>query len=209
MFTDIINITQDIITNQNVIKEETESLQDLNKSLQIKSLELKQVLASSQAQLQTDISIPIDLINQLAAAVRQLKEEQQKRFSHLLNSLSEAHDQFEQQELILEKNIQENEKKLDKENSSNDAWKICNGSSNNSSEDYLSMSNCHANTHDSDDVMVNDLSCEEEEKKSLCQTEYSEENFVEDPNEDSTTVKIEEENTSDKSAEINNNSKTK
>ena len=95
MFTEIINITKEIIEQQIVIKERTESLQTLNKSLQVKSLQLQQVLATSQAQLQAEISIPIELINQLAGAVRQLKDEQQERFGQLLLSLGEAHEQFE------------------------------------------------------------------------------------------------------------------
>ena len=79
MFTDIINITKEIIEQQIVIKEKTEKLQALNENLQMKSLQLQQVLASSQAQLQEEISIPIELINQLAAAVRQLKDERAAR----------------------------------------------------------------------------------------------------------------------------------
>ena len=106
MFTDIINITKEIIEQQIVIKEKTEKLQALNENLQMKSLQLQQVLATSQAQLQEEISIPIELINQLAAAVRQLKDEQQEKFSQLLLSLGEAHGQFEKQEHILEENIQ-------------------------------------------------------------------------------------------------------
>ena len=105
MFTDIINITNEIIEQQNVIKEKTEKLQALNENLQMKSLQLQQVLATSQAQLQEEISIPIELINQLAAAVRKLKEEQQEKFSQLLLSLGEAHGQFEKQEHFLEENI--------------------------------------------------------------------------------------------------------
>ena len=108
MFTDIINITKEIIEQQIVIKEKTEKLQALNENLQMKSLQLQQVLATSQAQLQEEISIPIELINQLAAAVRQLKDEQQEKFSQLLLSLGEAHGQFEKQEHFLEENIKEN-----------------------------------------------------------------------------------------------------
>ena len=130
MFTEIINITKEIIEQQIVIKERTESLQTLNKSLQVKSLQLQQVLATSQAQLQAEISIPIELINQLAGAVRQLKDEQQERFGQLLLSLGEAHEQFEKQEHILEENIQENGKNEVKKEHCNgiEAWSKSNGS---------------------------------------------------------------------------------
>ena len=109
MFEEIINITKEIIEQQIVIKERTESLQTLNKTLEGKSMELQAVLATSQAQLQTEISIPIELINQLAGSVKQLKDEQKTRFGQLLLSLGTAHGQFEKQELILEQNKKDSE----------------------------------------------------------------------------------------------------
>ena len=113
MFEEIINITKEIIEQQIVIKERTESLQTLNKTLEGKSMELQAVLATSQAQLQTEISIPIELINQLAGSVKQLKDEQKTRFGQLLLSLGTAHGQFEKQELILEQNKRDSEIKDD------------------------------------------------------------------------------------------------
>ena len=90
---------------------------------------MQQVLATSQAQLHAEISIPIELINQLAAAVRQLKDEQQERFGQLLISLGEAHGQFEKQEHILEENIKETWKKDEKKDLGNgvEAWSKSSG----------------------------------------------------------------------------------
>ena len=143
MFEDIINITQEIIEQQTVIKERTKSLQSLNQNLQVKSLQLQQVLATSQAQLHAEISIPIELINQLAAAVRQLKDEQQERFGQLLLSLGEAHGQFEKQEHILEDNTKETEKKDDKKDhcSGVEAWSKSSGYASRADSSTSSLSN--------------------------------------------------------------------
>ena len=143
MFTDIINITKEIIEQQILIKNRTESLQAENVELQVKSQELQQVLATSQEQLQIETTIPIELINQLASVVKHMKEEQQARFTQLLLSLEEAHGQFEKQEHILEENIVENCNNKEKKEQSNgvEAWAKNNGSISRADSGTSSLSN--------------------------------------------------------------------
>ena len=96
----MICITNEIIEQQTGIKETTEGLLDKNKLLQMKSGELNQVLETSQKQLQTMTTIPIELINELADAVKQMKEDQQERFEHLLKSLEEVHKKTDKQKCL-------------------------------------------------------------------------------------------------------------
>ena len=89
-----------------VIKERTENLLDKNKLLQLKSGELHQVLETSQKQLQSQITIPIELINELAEEVKQMKDDQQTRFEKLLKSLEEVHEKFNKQKCLATENME-------------------------------------------------------------------------------------------------------
>ena len=66
----------------------------------MKSGELNKVLETSQKQLQTMTTIPIDLINELASTVRQMKEDQQEKFEELLKSLEEVHKKTGKQKCL-------------------------------------------------------------------------------------------------------------
>ena len=100
IFSEMISITNEIIEQQLGIKETTESLLDKNKLLQMKSGELNQVLETSQRQLQTMTTIPIELINELANAVRRMKEDQQEKFEELLKLLEDVHKKTDKQKYI-------------------------------------------------------------------------------------------------------------
>ena len=96
----MICITSEIIEQQQGIKETTESLLDKNKLLQMKSGELNQVLEKSQKQLQTMATIPIELINELANAVKQMKDDQQERLEQLLKLLENVHKKADKQKCL-------------------------------------------------------------------------------------------------------------
>ena len=100
IFSEMICITSEIIEQQQGIKETTESLLDKNKLLQMKSGELNQVLETSQKQLQTMTTIPIELINELANAVKQMKEDQQERLEKLLKLLENVHKKADKQKCL-------------------------------------------------------------------------------------------------------------
>ena len=67
------SIADCIIEHQQDIKKQTKALSDQNTELQTKSGELQEVLRSSQAQLLSQTSIPLELINSLAATVSEMK----------------------------------------------------------------------------------------------------------------------------------------
>ena len=100
IFSEMMCITSEIIEQQQGIKETTESLLDKNKLLQMKSGELNQVLEKSQKQLQTMATIPIELINELANAVKQMKDEQQERLEQLLILLETVHKNADKQKCL-------------------------------------------------------------------------------------------------------------
>ena len=100
IFTEMICITDEIIEQQMGIRKATENLLDKNNLLQMKSGELNKVLETSQKQLQTMTTIPIDLINELASTVRQMKEDQQEKFEELLKSLEEVHKKTGKQKCL-------------------------------------------------------------------------------------------------------------
>ena len=92
-----------IIEHQHDIKKKTEALSLQNTELQTKSQELQEVLRSSQAQLLTQTSIPLELINSLAAAVREMKNCHQEQLERLLQRFSEAQAAFvKQRELLVD-----------------------------------------------------------------------------------------------------------
>ena len=82
----------------------TEQLRQKNAELRSRSGELQEVLRSSQAQLLSDTSIPLELINQLAAAVRDLKTAHQADLGTLVERFGEAQDMFERQQRLLQQN---------------------------------------------------------------------------------------------------------
>ena len=92
-----------------------------NAELQTKSKELQNVLKTSQEQLLTDTSIPLDLINQLATMVKDMKSAYQNDLNNLLTKFNDVHDQFvKQQELLAHQSKNsENEKDRDKGSSMN------------------------------------------------------------------------------------------
>ena len=124
MLSDIINITKEIIKQQIVIKERTESLQIGTAELDVASKKLQQVLATSQEQLHVETSIPIELINQLATGVRLMKDSQLEGFKQLLLYLEFAHGQFETQGYIIEEKIEDTSRTKENKNQSNgiEAW---------------------------------------------------------------------------------------
>ena len=102
MFTEIISLTGEIIEQQTLIKSKVEQLKLENEDLQMKSQDLQKVLASSQQQLHIETSIPIDLINQLATTVRDLKNEQQNGLDKLLKLLNQTCTKFNRQRELVE-----------------------------------------------------------------------------------------------------------
>ena len=79
----------------------TEALSVQTTELQSKSEELQEVLRSSQAQLLTQTSIPLELINSVAAAVREIKTSHQEQLVGLLERFTEAQEEFQKQKKIL------------------------------------------------------------------------------------------------------------
>merc|ERR1719397_1431890 len=102
MFTEIISLTGEIIEQQTLIKSKVEQLKLENEDLQTKSQDLQKVLASSQQQLHIETSIPIDLINQLATTVKDLKDEQQNGLDKLLKLLNQTCSKFNRQRELVE-----------------------------------------------------------------------------------------------------------
>ena len=97
----MFSIADSIIEHQNDIKKKTEALSVQNADMQTKSQELQDVLRSSQAQLLTQTSIPLELINSLAAAVREMKDCHQEQLERLLQRFTEAQAAFEKQRELL------------------------------------------------------------------------------------------------------------
>ena len=91
----------------------TEQLRQKNAELRSRSGELQEVLRSSQAQLLSDTSIPLELINQLAAAVRDLKTAHQADLGTLVERFGEAQDMFERQQRLLQQNSNKQLQALD------------------------------------------------------------------------------------------------
>ena len=106
-------IADDIISHQTDIKVRTEQLRQKNAELRSRSGELQEVLRSSQAQLLSDTSIPLELINQLAAAVRDLKTAHQADLGTLVERFGEAQDMFERQQRLLQQNSNKQLQALD------------------------------------------------------------------------------------------------
>lgn len=105
MLTDLITVADDIISQQTEIKLKTERMKLKNEELQTKSRELQEVLKTSQEQLLSDTSIPIELINQLAVAVRNMKESHQSEFQDLIGLFSNVQRQFEKQQKVFEASV--------------------------------------------------------------------------------------------------------
>ena len=95
------SIADSIIEHQNDIKKKTEALSVQNTELQTKSQELQEVLRNSQAQLLSQTSIPLELINSLAAAVSEMKNCHQEQLERLLVRFTEAQAAFEKQKELL------------------------------------------------------------------------------------------------------------
>ena len=95
------SIADSIIEHQNDIKKKTEALSEQNTELQTKSQELQEVLRSSQAQLLSQTSIPLELINSLAAAVSEMKNCHQEQLERLLVRFTEAQAAFQKQRDLL------------------------------------------------------------------------------------------------------------
>ena len=95
------SIADSIIEHQNDIKKKTEALNVQNNELQTKSQELQEVLRNSQAQLLSQTSIPLELINSLAAAVSEMKNCHQEQLERLLVRFTEAQAAFEKQKELL------------------------------------------------------------------------------------------------------------
>lgn len=105
MLTDLIRVADDIISQQTEIKLKTERMKLKNEELQTKSRELQEVLKTSQQQLLSDTSIPIELINQLAGVVRNMKESHQSEFQDLVGLFSNVQKQFEKQQKVFEASV--------------------------------------------------------------------------------------------------------
>ena len=105
MLTDLIRVADDIINQQTEIKLKTERMKLKNEELQTKSRELQEVLKTSQQQLLSDTSIPIELINQLAGVVRNMKESHQSEFQDLVGLFSNVQKQFEKQQKVFEASV--------------------------------------------------------------------------------------------------------
>ena len=105
MLTDLVRVADDIISQQNEIKLKTERLKLKNEELQTKSRELQEVLKTSQQQLLSDTTIPIELINQLAVVVRNMKESHHSDFQDLIGLFSDAQKQFEKQQKMFEGSV--------------------------------------------------------------------------------------------------------
>ena len=102
MFTDLVTVADEIISQQSEIKVRTERMKLKNEELQTKSRELQEVLKTSQQQLLSDTSIPIELINQLAGVVRNMKESHHSEFQDLIGLFSNVQKQFEKQQKFFE-----------------------------------------------------------------------------------------------------------
>ena len=108
MFNDLIRVADEIIEQQTEIKQKTERMKLKNEELQTKSRELQAVLKSSQQQLLSDTSIPIELINQLALVVRTMKESHNAEFQELIALFNNVQSQFERQQKVFESSVKEN-----------------------------------------------------------------------------------------------------
>ena len=108
MFNDLIRVADEIIEQQTEIKQKTERMKLKNEELQTKSRELQEVLKSSQQQLLSDTSIPIELINQLALVVRTMKESHKAEFQELIALFNNVQSQFERQQKVFESSVKEN-----------------------------------------------------------------------------------------------------
>ena len=102
-------------------------MKNKNADLQSKSRELQTVLKASQEQLLSDTTIPLELINQLASVVRDMKNTHQVDLKNLLNKFQEAQEQFEKQQTLI---IQQS-----KENSLESSSKLNSGSKENVSNE--------------------------------------------------------------------------
>ena len=83
-------------------------MKNKNADLQSKSRELQTVLKASQEQLLSDTTIPLELINQLASVVRDMKNTHQVDLKNLLNKFQEAQEQFEKQQTLIIQQSKEN-----------------------------------------------------------------------------------------------------
>ena len=83
-------------------------MKNKNADLQSKSRELQTVLKASQEQLLSDTTIPLELINQLASVVRDMKNTHQVDLKNLLNKFQEAQEQFEKQQTLIIQQSREN-----------------------------------------------------------------------------------------------------
>ena len=107
MLNELVRVADDIIQQQTEIKQKTERMKLKNEELQTKSRELQEVLKSSQQQLLSDTSIPIELINQLAAVVRKMKESHHTEFQELVTLFNNVQIQFEKQQKVFESSVTE------------------------------------------------------------------------------------------------------
>ena len=127
MLTDLVRAADDIIGQQTEIKLKTERLKLKNEELQTKSRELQEVLKTSQQQLLSDTTIPIELINQLALVVRNMKESHHSDFQDLIGLLSNVQQQFEKQQAVFEGSVggdrPQEKQEAPGEESDSGAWK--------------------------------------------------------------------------------------
>ena len=113
MLKEIISITNNIIEDQQSIKDIAENLKHETQQLHTKHQELQEVLQRSQQQLSIQTPIPIEQINLLAKEVNEKKAEQEQQWQSLQRLLDQVHLKCNQQRSILtvNKSLQNHAKK--------------------------------------------------------------------------------------------------
>lgn len=96
---EVILLSTQIVEQQQRIQTAARLLKDETRGLEVRSGDLQRVLQASQHQLeiQTDLSIPLEMINKLAGEVRNLKDEQRARFEELEQMVEQGRGQVEEQ----------------------------------------------------------------------------------------------------------------